>query len=54
MGVWKIVYRTESGYEGEVEVCAVNKVMAWEMFDEIANDFDEKVVAADCMRVEED
>lgn len=51
MGLWKITYRTESGYVGEVEVCAVNKVMAWDVFDEIAKEFDEKVIAADCVRI---
>lgn len=51
MGLWKITYRTESGYAGEVEVCAVNKVMAWDVFDEIAKEFDEKVIAADCERI---
>lgn len=54
MDLWKIIYTTESGYEGEVEVCAVNKFMAWDMFDNIAKDFDEKVIAADCFRVIED
>ena len=51
MGLWKITYRTESGYVGEVEVCAINKFMAWDVFDEIAKEFDEKVVAADCIRI---
>ena len=51
MGLWKITYRTESGYVGEVEVWAVNKFMAWDVFDEIAKEFDEKVVAADCVRI---
>ena len=52
MGVWKIIYITESGYEGEVEVSAVNKFMAWDTFVDIAKDFDEKVVGADCFLVE--
>lgn len=53
MGIWKIVYTTESGYEGEVEVSAVNKVIAWDVFGDIAKDFDEKVASADCFLVEE-
>lgn len=53
MDIWRIVYTTESGYEGEVEVCAVNKFMAWDMFDGIAKDFDEKVIGADCFLVGE-
>ena len=48
MGIWTIVYITESGYEGEVEVSAVNKFMAWDIFEDMAKDFDEKVVSADC------
>ena len=48
MDIWKIIYITESGYEGEVEVSAVNKFMAWDIFEDIAKDFDEKVVSADC------
>ena len=51
MGIWTIVYITESGYEGEVEVRAVNKFMAWDIFKDIAKDFDEKVISADCFRV---
>lgn len=43
-----------SGYEDEVEVCAVNKFMAWDIFEDIAKDFDKKVISADCFRVIED
>ena len=53
MGIWTIVYITESGYEGEVEVSAVNKFMAWDIFEDIAKDFDEKVISADCFLVKE-
>nr|DAF80923.1 MAG TPA: hypothetical protein [Bacteriophage sp.] len=28
--------------------------MAWDVFEDIAKDFDEKVIAADCFRVIED
>ena len=51
MDVWKIIYTTESGYEDEIEVCAVNKFMAWDTFEDITKDFDEKVISADCFRV---
>ena len=51
MDVWKIIYTTESGYEDEVEVCAVNKFMAWDIFEDIIKDFGEKVISADCFRV---
>ena len=53
MGVWKIVYITESGYESKVEVGAVNKFMAWDIFEDMAKDFDEKVVSVDCFLVKE-
>ena len=54
MNIWKIIYITESGYEGEVEVSAVNKFMAWDVFEDMAKDFDEKVISADCFLMEED
>ena len=53
MGIWTIVYITESGYEGEVEVSAVNKIMALDIFEDMAKDFDEKVIGADCFLVKE-
>ena len=53
MGIWTIVYITESGYEGEVEVSAVNKIMALDIFEDMAKDFDEKVISADCFLVKE-
>ena len=51
MDVWKIIYTTESGHEDEIEVCAVNKFMAWDTFEDITKDFDEKVISADCFRI---
>ena len=53
MDIWRIIYITESEYEGEVEVSAVNKFMAWDIFEDIAKDFNEKVVSADCFLVKE-
>ena len=53
MGIWTIVYITESGYEGEVEVSAVNKIVVWDIFEDMVKDFDEKVVGADCFLVKE-
>ena len=53
MDIWKIIYITESGYEGEVEVSAVNKIMAWEIFEDMEKDFDEKVVGTGCFLVKE-
>ena len=53
MDIWKIIYITESGYEGEVEVSAVNKFMVWDIFEDMAKDFDEKVISANCFLVEE-
>ena len=51
MDVWIIIYTTESGYEDEIEVSAVNKFMAWDIFEDIVKDFDEKVISAGCFRV---
>lgn len=53
MDIWKIIYITESGYEGEVEVIAVNKFIAWNIFEGMAKDFGEKVISADCFLVKE-
>ena len=53
MDIWKIIYIRESGYEDEVEVSAVNKFMAWDIFEDIAKNFDEKVISADCFLVKE-
>ena len=53
MDIWKIIYITESGCEDEVEVSAVNKFMAWDIFEDIAKDFNEKVISADCFLVKE-
>ena len=53
MDIWKIIYITESGYEGEVKVGAVNRFMAWDIFEYMAKDFDEKVISADCFLVKE-
>ena len=33
MGIWKIIYITESGYEGEVKVGAVNRFMEGDIFE---------------------
>ena len=33
MKTWKITYKTKDGFIGEVEVNAVNRVMAYEVFD---------------------
>lgn len=51
MGQWKITYQLEDGYVGEIIVSAVNKFMAWDMFDDIQKDFHSPVQGADCCRV---
>ena len=48
MNEYKIVYQCSDGYEGEEIVCAVNRMMAFEMFEELGI---EDVVNADCFRV---
>ena len=53
MGIWKIVYITESGYEGEVEVSAVNKFMALDIFEDMIKDFDERVIGMGCFLIKE-
>ena len=39
MDIWKIIYITEGGYESEVEVSAVNKFIAWDIFEDMAKRF---------------
>ena len=51
MDVWKIIYTTESGHEDEIEVCAVNKFMSWDIFEDIVKKKKKKVISADCFRV---
>ena len=53
MGIWTIVYITESGYEGEVEVSAVNKFMALDIFEDMIKDFDERVIGMGCFLIKE-
>ena len=53
MGIWTIVYITESGHEGEVEVSAVNKFMALDIFEDMIKDFDERVIGMGCFLIKE-
>lgn len=48
---YKIIYTCSDGYEGEEVVMAVNRMMAFEVFEELGI---EDVVNADCFRVLED
>jgi len=51
MNLYKIVYKCSDGYEGEEIVCAVNRLMAFEVFKDFGY---EDVVSADCFRVLDD
>ena len=51
MNLYKIIYRRKDGTKGEVIVCAVNRLMAFEVFRDLAPD---DVVGADCFRVLDD
>ena len=48
MNEYKIVYECSDGYVGEEIVMAVNRVMSFEVFEELGI---EDVVSADCYRV---
>ena len=51
MNEYRIVYTCSDGYEDEVVVCAVNRIMAMELFE----DFEvEDVVDIECYRVIDD
>ena len=51
MNKYKIIYKCSDGYEGEEIVMAVNRIMAFEVFQELGI---EDVVSADCFRVLDD
>lgn len=51
MNEYKIIYKCANGFEGEEIVMAVNRMMAFEVFEELGI---EDVVDADCFRVMED
>ena len=48
MNLYKIIYQCGDGYEGEVTVCAVNRVMAFMVFEDLGY---ENAINADCFRV---
>lgn len=48
MNKYKIIYRCSDGFEGEETVYAVNRLMAYMVFEDLGH---ENVVAADCIRV---
>lgn len=51
MNEYRIVYQCSDGYEDEVIVSAVNRMMAFEMFEELEI---ADVINADCFRVLEE
>lgn len=48
MNEYRIIYTCSDGYEGEEIVMAVNRMMAFEVFEDLGI---EDVVDADCFRV---
>ena len=48
---YKIVYQCSNGYEGEEIVYAANRIVAFDMFNNLGY---EDVVSADCFRVIDD
>lgn len=51
MKTYKFIYRTESNHEDYLSISAPNKIAAWDLFQTITNDFNEKVVCADVVEV---
>ncbi len=51
---WSATYETIDGFQGEVIVTAFNKVMAYDVFEDIAKDFNSKVVDCNIVRVPDD
>lgn len=54
MNTYKIRYVTENGFIETITIDAVNRVMAWDEFNTIAKNFDDKVAGADCFLVGEE
>ena len=48
MNEYRVVYQCSDGYEDEVTVMAVNRIMAYEVFRELEI---ENVVNVDCFRI---
>ena len=48
MNEYRMVYKCSDGYEGEEIVCAVNRMMAFEVFEDLGI---ENVVNVDCFRI---
>lgn len=53
MNTYEIRYVTENGFIEIITIDAVNRVMAWDEFNTIAKNFDDKVIGADCFLVGE-
>lgn len=49
MNKYKIIYKCSNGFTDEVYVDAANRIMAFEIFEELGI---ENVINADCFRVE--
>lgn len=53
MNTYEIRYVIENGFIEIITIDAINRVMAWDEFNTIAKNFDDKVVGAGCFLVKE-
>lgn len=53
MNTYEIRYVTENGFIESVFIDAPNRVVVWAEFDNMARDFEDKPVGADCFLVKE-
>ena len=54
MNTYEIYYTTKNIFIDSVFVEAPNRISAWEQFVELAKNFEDEVITADCFLVEED
>ncbi len=51
MNNYEITFMLENGFKGTTVVPAINTFMAWDVFESIADEYDSRVVDAECKLV---
>lgn len=54
MNIYEIYYAMEDNFIDSVFVEAPNRISAWEQFAEFAKNFEDEIITAECLLVEED
>ena len=53
MKKWRIIFKCKDGFIGEEFVYAVNRMMAWDLFEELGYDTNELIIIS-CLLVEDE